>query len=501
MYRDMEQWTEIRRRVLVQGVSKRQILRETGMHWTTLEKILTQSEPPGYRQVKNRPKPKIGPWLGRIEAIRKADQELPKKQRHSAKRLFERLREEGYQGGYTAVKDAVREQERQGREVFVPLAHQPGEAQVDFGEALIRQQGRLRKVKFFALGLPYSDVMFVMAFERECTETFWEGHVRAFETLAGVPWRITYDNTKIAVSRIVGPRQRKLTHGFLQLKSHYLFDHHFCLVRRANEKGVVEGIVKYARQNFFVPVPEVGDLEELNQYLLECCLADAQRKLRGAAATKADLLKEERAAFLALPPVPFAACRVASTTASSLSLVRFDDNEYSVPVAFAHHPILVKGFMDEVVLLNKGQWVATHPRIWEKQKIHFDPLHYLALLERKPGAQDHARPLEGWVLPECFASLRRRLELELAGGEGTREYIRVLRLLEKHPLAELTRAVEKALEIRAHRRDAIAQFLLPREDWRATAFRLDGREHLRGVKVGAPDLAAYRGLLGEGGLS
>jgi transposase len=263
VYRDMEQWLEIRRRVLVQGVSKRRILRETGMHWTTLEKILTQSEPPGYRQVKNRPKPRIGPWLGRIAAIRKTDQELPKKQRHSAKRLFERLREEGYQGGYTAVKDAVREQERQGREVFVPLAHQPGEAQVDFGEALIRQQGRLRKVKFFALGLPYSDIMFVMAFERECTETFWEGHVRAFETLAGVPHRITYDNTKIAVSQIVGPRERKLTHGFLQLKSHYLFDHHFCLVRRANEKGVVEGIVKYARQNFFVPVPEVGDLEEL----------------------------------------------------------------------------------------------------------------------------------------------------------------------------------------------------------------------------------------------
>ncbi len=178
VYRDMEQWMEIRRRVLIDGVSKRQILRETGMHWTTLEKILAQSEPPGYRQRKNRPKPKIGPWLGRIEAILNADKELPRKQRHSAKRLFERLRQEGYQGGYTAVKDAVREHERLGREVFVPLTHRPGEAQVDFGEALARIGGALRKVHFFVMSLPYSGVMFVVAFERECTESFWEGSFR-----------------------------------------------------------------------------------------------------------------------------------------------------------------------------------------------------------------------------------------------------------------------------------------------------------------------------------
>jgi hypothetical protein len=145
--------------------------------------------------------------------------------------------------------------------------------------------------------------------------------------------------------------------------------------------------------------------------------------------------------------------------------------------------------------------VARHWRIWEKQQISFDPLHYLALLERKPGALDHARPLEGWVLPECFATLRRRLELELEGGAGTREYIGVLRLLERHALPDLTRAVEKGLEVRAHRRDAIAQFLRPREDWRVTTFSLDGRDHLRGVKVAGPDLAAYRGLLGEGGAS
>lgn len=377
----------------------------------------------------------------------------------------------------------MREHEQLAREVFVPLTHRPGEAQVDFGEALARTGGTQRKVKFFVLSLPYCGVMFVMAFERECTESFWEGHVRSFERLGGVPRRITYDNSKIAVSKILGAHERKLTRAFLQLKSHYLFDHHFCRVRCANEKGVVEGAVKYARQNFMVPVPEARDLEELNQQLRECCMADARRTVRGAGATKAQRLQEDQAAFLTLPPTPFPACRLASTAASSLSLVRFDDNEYSVPVAYAHRPIVANGFLERVELCHKGQVVATHQRIWEKAQIHFEPVHYLALLERKPGALDHARPLEGWTLPECFATLRRRLERELEGGAGTREYIGVLRLLEKHPLQELTRAVERALEVRAHRRDAVAQLLLPRETWRPATFSLDGREHLRAVTV------------------
>jgi len=127
--------------------------------------------------------------------------------------------------------------------------------------------------------------------------------------------------------------------------------------------------------------------------------------------------------------------------------------------------------------------------------VRFEPLHYLALLERKPGALDHARPLAGWTLPECFGILRRRLEAQLEG-DGTREYIRVLRLLEKHSLPDLRAAVEKALAVGAVTRDAIAQFLFPREDWRFTVFSLDGHPHLRTVRIGPPDIQSYRELLG-----
>jgi hypothetical protein len=378
----------------------------------------------------------------------------------------------------------------------VPLIHRPGEAQVDFGQALVKLNGVLRKVSFFVMALPHSDASFVMAFERECTETFWEGHVQAFGFFGGVAKRISYDNTKIAVAKIIGGgKDRRLTRGFCQLKSHYLFDHHFCRPARGNEKGVVEGQVKFTRLNFFVPVPQVRDFTQLNAQLRQQCVDDRERRLRGQAGTKAELLQGDQAAFLSLPATAFAACQQVSTTASSLSLVRFDRNDYSVPVRWAHHPVVVKGYWQEVRLYAQGQEVAQHGRIWEKEQVRFEPLHYLALLERKPGALDHARPLAGWTLAECFGILRRRLEAQREG-EGTREYIRVLRLLEKHSMPDLRCAVEKALAVGAVTRDGIAQFLFPREDWRFTVFSLDGRPHLRAVRIAPPDIQSYRELLG-----
>ena len=308
MYTGMEWWTKVRLEVSRGEKSKRGVLRDEGIHWETLKKILMYSEPPGYRLREARPKPKIGPYLERIAQIIEEDKSLPKKQRHTAKRIYERIREMGYEGKYTQVKDAVRELMRLKQEVFMPLIHRPGEGQVDFGQALAKVSGVLKKVVFFVMALPYSDAFFVRAFERECTESYWEGHVQAFESFGGVPNRISYDNSKVLVSKIIGAHDRKLTDGFLKLQSHYLFREHFCRVRRANEKGVVEGVVKFARLNFFVPVPQVRDLHELNEKLAQMCREDLKRRLRGKAGTKAEILKEDQAAFLPLPAAPFDAC-------------------------------------------------------------------------------------------------------------------------------------------------------------------------------------------------
>jgi transposase len=495
VYTDMENWAEIRRRVLVDGLSKRAACRQYDIHWDTLRKILEHPEPPGYRRTTPRPRPKLDPFLPVLHQILEDDRKAPRKQRHTARRVFERLRDEhGYTGGLTVVKEAVAAWRTRSAEVFVPLAHRPGEAQVDFGEAEVILDGRPTKVALFVMTLPYSDAFFVCAFPRECTEAFLEGHVRAFEFFGGVPRRISYDNSKIAVARVTGSRSRKVTDAFLRLKSHHLFEDHFCLVRRPNEKGHVETLVGFARRSFLVPVPNVsGGLGALNADLERRCRDDLARRLWGKPAAKADLLAEEQAALLPPPSEAFVAARVDPRGVDSLSLVSFDANQYSVPTEFAHHRVTVVASVDTVRIVAGDRVAAVHPRCWGREQVFYDPVHYLAVLERKPGALDFAAPLQGWELPVCFGVLRRRLEAEF-GGPGTRQFIKVLRLLEWADPAELTRAVQRALELGAADADAVRLILEHGRERPVGLFCLDGRPHLKLVAVPPPDLVAYTSL-------
>jgi transposase len=498
MLTDMENWAEIRRRVLVDHQSKRSVCREFDIHWDTLQKILNHTEPPGYRRTVPRPRPKLDPFLPVIHQILEDDKKVHKKQRHTARRIFDRLRDEyDYTGGKTVVKEAVSAWRRTRAEVFVPLTHRPGEAQVDLGEAEVVLDGRAAKVALFVMTLPYSDAILVSAFPRECTEAFLEGHVRAFAFFGAVPRRISDDNLKIAVARIVGGRSRKLTAEFLRLKSHHLFESHFCLVRRPNEKGHVETLVGYARRNFLVPVPVVhGGLEPLNTDLESRCRGDLQWRLWGKPASKADLLEEERSAMIALPTEAFTAARVELRCVDSLSLVRFDTNDYSVPTAYAHHRVTVAGTIDTVRIVAGDRVVASHRRRWDREQVTYDPVHSLALLERKLWALEFARPLEGWELPVCFGILRRRLEAEF-GGPGTRQFIKVLRLLEWADPGELTRAVEQALGLGVVDADAVRLILEHRRERPVGMFCLDGRPHLKLVHVPGPDLTGYGSLRAE----
>jgi transposase len=208
----MEQWSEIRRKVLVEGASKRSICLEFGLGWRTVDKILTHSEPPGYRTTVPRGRPKLGPFVGVIDEILAADRDAPTKQRHTAKRIFERLRDEhGFTGAEITVRRYVALHHRHSAEVFVPLSHPPGEAQFDFGEATVEIAGDRVKAAFAVMTLPYSDAFFVSAYPRECTETFQAAHVAAFNFFGAVPTKTAYDNTTIAVSKVIGPSERELT--------------------------------------------------------------------------------------------------------------------------------------------------------------------------------------------------------------------------------------------------------------------------------------------------
>ena len=489
----MNEWTEIRRKVLVEGASKRSIRRDYNIGSEALEKILANSEPPGYRQQAARPKPKLGEFLGVIDEILEADKTAPPKQRHTARRIFERLRDEyGYTGCSSQVRAAVARERLRRKEVYVPLSHPPGHAQFDFGEATVIIAGVEQKVALAVMTLPYSDAYFLSAYPRECTETFHAGHLAGFEFFGAVPLRTSYDNTSIAVTKIVG-RERYLTREFLRLQSHFLFEAHFCRVRRGNEKGHVETHVGYSRRNLLVPVPSFSSFAALNQYLAAACYADLFQRVRGKAETKAVRLEADRAAMLALPTSGFEVRRVEQCSANSLSLVRFDRNDYSVPTGFAHHGVTCLGGIDEVRILCGTDVVATHVRSWDKEGVFFDFRHYLALLERKPGAFDFARPLEGVQLPECLKTLRRRLEADL-GHCGTREFIKVLRLLERSTMSELAAAVIEALAIGALGADAITCILEHAKEMPVGLFSLDGRPHLKEVAVEVPDLTVYRSL-------
>ena len=275
-------YLRVRRAVMVDGMSMREAARVFGLHRDTVRKMLAYSVPPGYRRQSPPRKPKLEPYTGVIDRILGDDLRRPRKQRHTAKRIFERLRDEyGFDGGYTTVKDYVRENRRQTREMFVPLSHAPGHAQCDFGEALVVIGGVERKAHCFVIDLPHSDGCFVKAYPAETTETFLDGHVSAFAYLGGVPRSILYDNTRLAVAKILGDGRRQRTRAFTELQSHYLFEDRFGRPGKGNDKGKVAGLVGYVRRNFLVPVPSFESFDALNAYLERRCLERMDRQAQG----------------------------------------------------------------------------------------------------------------------------------------------------------------------------------------------------------------------------
>jgi transposase len=473
------------------------VAREFGVARETVRKMLRYSAPPGYRREQAVKRPKLGPWLGAIDAILEDDKNRPSKQRHTAKRIFDRLREEyGYTGGYTIVKDYVRLQRVRKREMFVPLMHTAGHAQADFGEALVVLAGVEQKARYFVMDLPQSDDCFVAAFPAETTEAFLEAHVRAFDYLGGVPRCILYDNTKIAVAKILGDGERKKTQAFCELQSHYLFQERFGRPGKGNDKGAVEGLVGYARRNFLVPIPRLGSWEELNAALLEQCRKRRERRLWGHQETIAERFERDRAALLPLPAVPYEACEKRTAKVSSLSLVRYRANDYSVPTEYGHREVLVKGYVHEVVIACGSEVIARHRRSYEREDMIFDPLHYLALLEEKTRALDQAAPLAGWELPECFAQLRRLLEARLQKN-GKREYVQVLRLLETFRLSEVAEAIQDALHLGTVSFDAVKHLLLCRIERRPPRLDLLQYPHLPLPQVETTQAVDYMALLSE----
>src|SRR6187397_3453773 len=491
----VELYAQVRYAVQIEGLSRREAARRFGIDPRTVSKMLAFSVPPGYRRSRPAARPKLDPFTGIIDAILAADEARPKKQRHTAKRIFERLRDEhGYAGGITIVKDYVRAQRLRHREVFVPLRHDPGHAQVDFGEALAEIAGVERKIHFFAMDLPHSDACFVRAYPAETAEAFCDGHNAAFAFFGKVPNSILYDNTTLAVARILGDGVRQRTRVFSELQSHYVFADQFGRPGKGNDKGKVEGLVGWGRRNLLVPVPRAASFAALNEQLLEGCRRRFGDRLRGHEETIGERLARDLAAFQDLPPAPYDACEKKAARVSSQSLVRYRGTDYSVPTAYGHQEVVIRGYVHEVVISCGAEVIARHLRSYEREDFVFNPLHYLALIEQKINALDQAAPLTGWQLPEAFATLRRLLEARM-GKQGKREFVQVLRLMEVFRIDDVAAGVRDAIDRGVIGFDAVKHLVLCRIERRPPRLDMSVYPYLPHASVAMTSAKTYLGLL------
>jgi transposase len=493
--KNVDLYGRVRFAVQREGLSHREAARRFGIDPRTVAKMMRFSVPPGYRRSQPPKRPKLDRFVGIIAQILEDDKIRPAKQRHTSQRIFERLRDEhGYSGGITIVKDYVLAHRQRLREMFVPLRHDPGHAQADFGEALAVIGGVERKIHFFAMDLPHSDACFVQAYPAETTEAFCEGHNAAFGFFGKMPQSILYDNTTLAVARILGDGTRQRTRAFSELQSHYLFADRFGRPGKGNDKGKVEGLVGYARRNFLVPLPRVASFAALDAQLVEDCRHRQGDRLRGHGEMIGERLARDLAAFNSLPSAPYDACDKQPGRVSSLSLVRYRGTDYSVPTAYGHREVLVRGYIHEVVISCGAEVIARHARSYEREDFVFDPLHYLALLERKIGALDQAAPLAGWELPDEFATLRRLLEARM-GKRGKREFVQVLRLLEVFRLDDVVTGVQDAIVRGVIGFDAVKHLVLCRIERRPPRLDLTVYPYLPRANVATTSATTYLDLL------
>jgi len=342
-----------------------------------------------------------------------------------------------------------------------------------------------------------------MALPFERTEAILEGMVASFEFFGCVPREVWWDNPKTVATLILQGRERRLHPRYAALAAHYAFDPHFCMPARGNEKPDAESTVKAVQRRFATPVPRVASLDALNTFLRECCEAERERTVQslfGPFVIK-DRFVEERTAAGPLPLHRFDPCAIRQAVAvDKYQTVAYDTNRYSVPRAFAFQTVTVKGYVDRVVIVSRGQIVAQHERPHRRHTMVLDPLHYLATLDRKAGVLDHAPVFRDWELPACFAAFRARLEQEHGAAAGGRRYARALQLLVEHPLARVRDAIEfctQSDQISAESVARRAQVLAVIATPAAVATPIPGMPAPSQVHVPLPDLSRFDQLLGE----
>lgn len=445
----VETISKIRRLAHVQGKSIKAICWELGISRKVVRKVLRTDETEFKYERVHQPQPKLGPWREQLDGMLLANEAKPSRERLTLIRIFEDLRDLGYEGGYDTVRRYARvwakERGAITAEAYVPLYYAPGEAyQFDWSHEIVVLGGVTTTVKVAHVRLCNSRMMYVRAYPRETQEMVFDAHDRAFAFFGGACTRGIYDNMKTAVETVFVGKARQYNRRFLQMCSHFLVEPVACTPASGWEKGQVENQVNLVRERFFTPRLRFKSYDELNGWLLDKCIgyARAHKHIDQPQRTIWEVFEQERSQLVAYPG-RFDGFHAAQVSIGKTCLVRFDNNKYSVLSTAVGRPAEIHAYADRIVIRQNGVEIGQHERHFGRGETIYNPWHYVPVLARKPGALRNGAPFHDWVLPVAMEKVRRKLK---AMHDGDRQMVSILECVGIDGLPVVEAACQEALD-------------------------------------------------------
>ncbi len=447
----VETIAKIRRYHFVEGMSIKQISKDLRLSRNTVRKVIRSNSTRHEYNRQEQPRPQLGDYLEQLSSQLEEDWKQPRKRRQTARRLFETLQSNGYEGAYDSVQRYVkswRDRKRsQPGQVFIPLEFSPGAAyQFDWSHEYVMLGGSVQKVKVAHIRLCHSRKFFVVAYPRESMEMVFDAHKRAFAFFGGTCRRGIYDNMSTAVTRILRGKGRVFNRQFEQLCSHYLVEPVACTPAAGWEKGQIEKQVQDIRRWLFIPRPQFADFTELNAWLADRCqiLSETRKHPTDKQRTIEDVFQDEKNSLISVQS-PFAGYSENDCRISNTCLVRYDRNHYSVDCRAAGETATLRATATRILVIWKGEVLADHERQFGRDKTIYNPWHYLNVLSRKPGALRDGAPFKDWQLPPNLLRAQQKI-LRQTGGD--RSFVNILHAVNIHGMDIVESACQKALSQR-----------------------------------------------------